>query len=259
MDSYLQMAREIRRSYHVVALTGAGLSTESGIPDFRSPGGMWTKYDPLEYGHIESFRREPEKVWKMLLEMENIFSAAKPNAAHYVLVELERRGKLKSIITQNVDGLHQRAGSRNVIEFHGQMRTLRCDDCMKSYPREAVSLVSLPPRCSACGGALRPDFVFFGESIPGRAHDQALVQTQDCDMMIVVGTSVTVAPASYLPYLAKVGGAYILEINTTHTDLSEKIADCCISEPAGEVLPAILKELDALVIPGKAIEQETQE
>jgi NAD-dependent deacetylase len=245
MDRYRQMAREFRRSSHLIALTGAGISVESGIPDFRSQGGLWTKYDPMEYGHIESFRAEPERVWEMLLEMDALFSNAQPNPAHFALAELERRGILKNIITQNVDSLHQRAGSRNVIEFHGHNRTLRCDTCGQCFPRETVSLAILPPRCP-CGGPLRPDFVFFGESIPTGPHDEAVAQTQCCDMMIVVGTSVSVTPASYLPYLARVRGAYILEINPTQSEFSDRMCDFCIAEPAGEALPAILAALDEL-------------
>lgn len=245
MDCYRQMAYEFRRSAHIVALTGAGISVESGIPDFRGAGGLWSKYDPMEYGHIESFRAEPAKVWEMLLEMYSLFSKARSNPAHFALAELERRGILKSIITHNVDSLHQKAGSRKVIEFHGNTRTLRCDACGRCFDRETVSLAKLPPLCP-CGGALRPNFVFFGESIPSEAHDQALDEIKICDMMLIVGTSVSIAPAAYLSYLARVRGAYMLEINPTQSDLSEGMCDFRIAEPAGKALPAILAAIDAI-------------
>jgi NAD-dependent deacetylase len=168
MDDYRRMAERLLRSAYVVALTGAGISVESGIPDFRSAGGLWSKYDPMEYGTIESFRANPAKVWKMLAELDEVLLRADPNPAHRALAELEKRGILRLIITQNVDSLHQRAGNTKVVEFHGNNRTLRCDSCGQVFSRASVSLKNLPPRCP-CGEALRPELVFFGEPIPGDA------------------------------------------------------------------------------------------
>ena len=196
MDVYEQIAERIARSRYAIALTGAGISVESGIPDFRSAGGLWSKYDPLEFAYIEAFRANPAKVWKMLVELDEILLQAKPNGAHLALAELEKRGILRAVITQNIDSLHQRAGSTVVVEFHGNNRILRCDRCNRRFPREVVSLQSLPPRC-ACGSALRPDLIFFGEAIPPDAYHQAMAAAEKCDFMLIVGTSASVAPASH--------------------------------------------------------------
>lgn len=243
MDVYEQVAERIRRSRYAIALTGAGISVESGIPDFRSSDGLWSKYDPLEYAYIESFRANPAKVWRMLVELDTVLLKAKPNGAHLSLAELEKRGMLRVVVTQNVDSLHQRAGSKVVVEFHGNNRTLRCDACGWRVPREAVSLASLPPMCS-CGTALRPDLVFFGEAIPTDAYNQALAAAEKCDFMVIVGTSASVAPASHLPLFAKRRGAFLLEINPRASELSHHMTDLRIAEPAGVALPAILTAID---------------
>ncbi len=243
MDDYRRMAGRIYRSAYVVALTGAGISVESGIPDFRSAGGLWSKYDPMEYGTIESFRANPAKVWKMLAELDEVLLRADPNPAHRALAELEKRGILRLIITQNVDSLHQRAGNTKVVEFHGNNRTLRCDSCGRTFPRATVSLKSLPPRC-LCGEALRPELVFFGEPIPGEAFHQAIAAAEKCDLMLIVGTSASVAPASQIPQVAKRKGAFLLEINPKASELSHHLTDFRIAEPAGIALPGILAALD---------------
>jgi NAD-dependent deacetylase len=243
MDVYEQIAERIVRSRYAIALTGAGISVESGIPDFRSAGGLWSKYDPLEFAYIEAFRANPAKVWKMLVELDEILLKAKPNGAHLVLAELEKRGILRAVITQNIDSLHQRAGSTVVVEFHGNNRILRCDRCSRRFPREGVSLESLPPRCS-CGSALRPDLVFFGETIPTDAYHQAMAAAEKCDFMLIVGTSASVAPASNLPLLAKRKGAFLLEINPQASGISHHLTDLRLAESAGVALPAILAVID---------------
>ncbi len=240
---YRRIADRLQRSGHIVALTGAGISVESGIPDFRSEGGLWSRFDPMEFGHIESFRRNPAKVWQMLLEMDRLLTRAEPNRAHFALAELERRYRLEAVITQNVDSLHQRAGSMHVIEYHGHGRSLRCDRCGQVYSREELTLQELPPRC-LCTGPLRPNFVFFGEDIPRDAHRQAVEASRACDLMLVIGTSGSVAPASYLPGMAKELGAFIVEINPSPTENSRRIADLCLVERAGTALPGILTALD---------------
>lgn len=245
MDHYRQAAKRLSESRYAIVLTGAGISVESGIPDFRSEKGLWAKYDPMEFGHIRCFRDNPGKVWKMLLEMDQLLTGAKPNPAHRALAELERRGTLKAVITQNVDSLHQGAGSRNVIEYHGHGRTLSCDVCGRVFSREAVSLEKLPPLCS-CGGPLRPDFVFFGEGIPSQAYQQAMAEAQNCDLILIVGTSAMVAPASHLPLIAKKRGAFLLEINPSQTELSLHLTDLHIAEPAGKALPAIVEALNQM-------------
>lgn len=249
MNFYQQAAEQILKSRSAVALTGAGISVESGIPDFRSPQGLWSKYDPMEFGHIESFRANPARVWRMLLEMDTLLIEAQPNRAHFALAELESRGLLKIVITQNVDSLHQRAGSHNVVEFHGHNRSLRCDACGARFARGSVALTSIPPECR-CGNVLRPEFVFFGENIPPDAHRQAATAVDKCDLLIVVGTSATVAPASLLPLSAKRRGAFLLEINPTRTELSYRMSDIHIAEPAGKALSAIISALDRVSLKG---------
>ena len=243
MNDCYRAADLLKKSHNAIVLTGAGISVESGIPDFRSRGGLWSRFDPVEYACIDSFRANPAKVWRMLLEMDSLISNAEPNAAHYALAELERRGVIKEVVTQNVDSLHQKAGSGRVTEFHGHNRTLRCDRCGAKYAREDVSLQDLPPLCG-CGSALRPDIVFFGEDIPVEAYKRALAAAGRCDLLLVVGTSATVAPASHLPRLAKSRNAAIVEINPIKTELTDRMTDLHIALPAGEALPAVIKALD---------------
>ena len=245
MNDYERMAEMLLQSHYAGALTGAGISVESGIPDFRSENGLWAKYDPMEYGDIESFRANPAKVWKMLLEMDTLLGRALPNPGHVALAQLEQQGILKAVVTQNVDSLHQKAGSLQVIEFHGHNRTLRCEECRRRFARENVFLDKIPPLCS-CGSPLRPEFVFFGEEIPLEAYQQAMAAAQHCDLMLVVGTSATVAPASYLPRTAKRRGAAVVEVNPKATQLSYDTSDLHLAEPAGRALPAVMAALDAL-------------
>lgn len=242
MNPYEEAARRLGESKYAVALTGAGISVESGIPDFRSPGGLWSRFDPLEYGYIESFRRNPAKVWGMLLELDALISRAEPNGAHIALAELEKRDLIRWVITQNVDSLHHRAGSTKVIEFHGNNRVLRCDLCGKRSAREEVSVLNLPPLCW-CGGLIRPDLVFFGEAIPEEALRMALSAAEKCDLMMVIGTSAAVAPASTLPRIAKDNGAYLLEVNPQPSALTHHLTDLHIAEQAGIALPAIVRRL----------------
>ena len=172
MDKYFRFAELLLESRYAVALTGAGISVESGIPDFRGKDGVWARYDPFEYGHIDSFRSDPVKVWNMLMEMSTLVEGVSPNDAHYALGELERLGVLKMVITQNVDSLHQKGGALNVVEFHGSFRGMHCDHCRRPYLPSEVSLVELPPLCG-CGGPIRPDVVLFGEGIPDEAYSLA--------------------------------------------------------------------------------------
>jgi NAD-dependent deacetylase len=175
-----------------VALTGAGISVESGIPPFRGKGGLWEKIDPMKYAHIDAFLDDPETVWEVLIkDMKTILDTARPNPGHTSLADLEQLGILKTVITQNVDGLHQMAGNSDVIEFHGNFAWQRCLDCSRSIETSRVDLAQMPPRCS-CGGILRPDCVFFGEMIP----HEALIRSQQCigslqRAMLVIGTSAT--------------------------------------------------------------------
>ena len=237
-----ELAGIIRRHPRVVALTGAGISVESGIPDFRSPGGLWERFDPMEYAHIQAFRTNPAKVWAMLKEMDVVITRARPNPAHYALAELEARGFLIGIITQNVDNLHQAAGSKRVVEYHGNALVFVCDNCRGHHPRETLDFPH-PPLYCLCGGLIRPDVVFFGEAIPPAAQAEAEELAQHCDLMIVIGTSGEVAPASYIPAIAKEWNAVIVENNLEPTRLTYSLVDHFLKGSAGKLLPLTLKEL----------------
>lgn len=237
-------ARELKKSKRAVALTGAGISVESGIPPFRGKGGLWEKYNPDEYAHVLSFKRNPEKVWIMLKEMIDTIRMAKPNLAHGALAELEKLGYLKGVITGNVDFLHQEAGSKNVIELHGNNRSLICMECGKSYPIERY-LEEIPPRCE-CGYALRPDVVLFGESLPNQALFGSYGLARECDLMMVIGTSAVVSPMSHMPVIAKENGANVMEINMEETFLTGFISNWIIKGKAGDILPRILKAVKEL-------------
>lgn len=246
LDDLKQIAKHMIKSKYVIAMTGAGISVESGIPDFRSPGGLWSRFDPFEYAHIDAFKRDPAKVWKMLLEVEEVLNQAKPNRAHYALAKLEAAGILKAVITQNIDNMHQRAGSRNVIEFHGNAETLSCIKCKKKFTREEIILDNLPPLCE-CKGLIRPDVVLFGETIPAHASRMAEKEVEKSTMVIVIGTSADVAPASQLPIKAKKNGAIIVEINLNETRLITPIADFRITDKAGSSLMELAGEVNAIL------------
>jgi NAD-dependent deacetylase len=236
------LAEIIRRHPRVVALTGAGISVESGIPDFRSAGGLWSRFDPMEYAYIRAFRRNPAKVWAMLKEMDAVITRARPNPAHHALAELEARGFLTGIITQNVDNLHQAAGSKRVVEYHGNALRFICDTCRGRHPRESLDFSQTPLYC-LCGGLIRPDVVFFGEPIPPAAQDEAEALAQHCDLLLVIGTSGEVAPASYIPAIAKEWHALIIENNLEPTRLTSSLTDHFLKGSAAKLLPLVLKVL----------------
>lgn len=238
-----RLAAILRRSQRVVALTGAGISVESGIPDFRSPGGLWSRFDPMEYAHIRAFRRDPAKVWTLLREMDTVITQARPNPAHLALAELEARGLLLGIITQNVDNLHQAAGSKHVVEYHGNALRFVCDTCRGRHPRETLDFEHAPLYC-LCGGLIRPDVVFFGEAIPAAAQEEAEDLARGCDLLLVIGTSGEVAPASYLPYTAKEWGASIVENNLEPTRLTSTLTDHFLPGPAGKLWPQVLQAMN---------------
>ena len=237
-----QAAQLIKSSNYCIALTGAGISAESGIPTFRGYQGLWQKYDPLEYAHIKSFIKNPEKIWKVMYELDEIMQKARPNPAHFALSELEGKGYIKAIITQNVDNLHQAAGSRSVIEFHGNAKRLICLDCGKIYQREEIDRSVLVPRCK-CNGLLKPDVVFFGESIPEEALNSANQEVNACDLMLTIGTSAEVVPANILPWEAKRSGAKIIEVNLERTNLTDEITDIFLKGSASQILTILLKEI----------------
>ena len=213
----------ILRSRLTLALTGAGISVESGIPDFRSAGGLWSKYDPSEYATIHAFRSNPQRVWEMLREMERVVGAAKPNDAHIGMGELETMGYLHGVITQNIDNLHQEGGSRNVIEYHGNSSTLSCLWCGCRYKARDKHMEH-PPKC-ACGKVLKPDVVFFGEAIPVEAMELSFDLASRARVLLVVGTSAVVSPVNTIPDMVKRNGATVIEINTERTHLTGSVTD----------------------------------
>jgi NAD-dependent deacetylase len=240
-----EAARIIRRSTKTAALTGAGISVESGIPDFRSRCGLWERFDPMEYGTIEAFRTHPEKVWAMLEVMWDIMEPARPNAAHKGLARLEELGLLEGIITQNIDNLHQAAGSKRVIEYHGNCRTLSCLSCGRQYLAADVSQ-QMPPKCT-CGKILKPDVVFFGEAIPAQPVVESQALAHACQVLLVVGTSATVAPANAIPRIAQMSGAQIIEVNITPTLLTPLVTEVFLHGKATEVVTALVNEVEKMM------------
>ena len=243
-DLIKKAAADLAAARYVVALTGAGISTESGIPPFRGKGGLWERFDPMEIAHIDAFMRDPAKVWNLLVkEMKKIVDSAMPNDGHKGLVKLEEMGKLKTVITQNIDGLHQAAGNTDVIEFHGNFAWQRCMDCSRKYETSKVDVSVIPPRCD-CGGILRPDAVFFGEMIPTDAMWRSRQAASDCDLMLVVGTSAIVQPACLMPVYAKQNGAKVVEINPERTPLTGEFSDYLIMGKAGDVMNRIVAAME---------------
>ena len=245
MDALIEKAaRIILDSKLTIALTGAGISVESGIPDFRSKGGLWDRFDPEEYATIYAFKDNPEKVWRMLKEMEQIVDNARPNAAHTGLAELEEMGLLKSVLTQNVDNLHQEAGSRDVIEYHGNSRSLTCLWCNKKYDYQDKR-GGYPPKCE-CGKILKPDVIFFGEAIPSLAMARSSQLASTCQALLIIGTSAVVSPFNILPRQAKQVGATIIEINLERTVLTDSITDIFLQGKATERVSQVVSAIKEL-------------
>jgi len=239
MNDFFEKAAEIMVSSKLtLALTGAGVSVESGIPDFRSAEGLWSKFDPAEYATIEAFRANPQKVWEMLREMEEVVGAAKPNMAHKGMSELEEMGCLHSIITQNIDNLHQAAGSKDVIEYHGNASTLSCLWCGRKYPTEEKRNEYLP-HCD-CEKILKPDVIFFGEAIPEEAMNRSFNLASSAGALLVVGTSAVVSPVNTIPSIAKRNGASIIEINLEKTHLTNTVTNIFFQGNAGDIIPQLV-------------------
>jgi NAD-dependent deacetylase len=231
----MRFARSEIRS--VAVLTGAGISAESGVPTFRGEGGLWRTYRAEELATPQAFHRDPGLVWEWYAWRRGLIGACQPNAAHRTLAEMESHFHDFVLITQNVDGLHWLAGSRNIVELHGNIWGMRCTrGCRPNWVDRSDPLPEIPPRCSACGALARPDVVWFGESLPSEALDGAYAAAQRCQMMLVVGTSAVVQPAASLPLVALQGGAHVVEFNPQPTPLSP-VVDETIREPAAVGLP----------------------
>jgi len=232
----------VRGARYLTAFTGAGISVESGIPPFRGEGGLWSRYDPRML-ELDYFLANPERSWPILKEIfYDYFGKARPNKAHEVLASWEAQGLLKVLVTQNIDRLHHEAGSRNVVEFHGNSRLLVCLECGKRVPAEARLLAALPPRCP-CGGIYKPDFVFFGEGIPASAQARSDEAARRTDVMLVVGSTGEVYPAAMVPRRASEAGATIIEINPAASEFTRAVSDLHIALKAGEAFGLIEKEM----------------
>ena len=245
--SILKLAGLIRRRQPCVVLTGAGISTESGIPDFRSPTGLWADFDPLEYASIEAFRADPEKVWRFYGPRISLLVDAEPNPAHLALAELERRGLVAAVVTQNIDLLHERAGSREVVEVHGSIRASTCPDCGTAHGlawvvRWVEEHPDEPPRCPSCAAVLKPDVVFFGELLPEQEIDRAYALARSAALMLVVGSSLEVFPVAGLPEETLRAGGQVAIVNRGPTTFDRRAA-VKLDGSAGEVLSALLEEL----------------
>ena len=241
-------AEMIASSSHVVAMTGAGISVESGIPTFRGRDGIWSRHGTPAPDAYSQFLEDPEAFWKReqlrrsepwITELRTALSAATPNAGHTALAELEKGGAMRTIVTQNIDGLHQDAGSRSVVEIHGSRHKLRCVDCGARTPREELFMSQAPPPCVSCGGRVKFDSVLFGEPIPAEALGDAMAAANQADCVLVVGTSASVRPAGGLPRIARANGAKLIEINTSETGLS-KLCDVVLKGKAAELLPRLV-------------------
>lgn len=234
-------AQALRNARCAMAFTGAGISVESGIPPFRGPGGVWSKYDPGKFEKAY-FKRHPEEVWPLLKEIFfDMLGTAKPNPAHKALVDLENAGKLHGIVTQNIDGLHQAAGSEIVHEYHGSTRRMQCMSCRTFFDTPTISLEKLPPTCPACGGLLKPDFVFFGEGIPSDVHHASTELAKQADVCLIIGTGGTVQPAGRIPYIVKNRGGTLIEINLHDTDYSYQTSDYFLQGKAGTITPELAR------------------
>jgi NAD-dependent deacetylase len=240
-------AELLREARHAIVLTGAGLSTPSGIPDFRSVGtGLWASDEPLEVASLMTFRTHPELFFEWFRPLAGQMVYAEPNPAHYALARLEDRGRLQAVITQNVDMLHQKAGSKHVLEMHGTLRTMSCSQCYKQqgYEKfiEAFIENGTIPRCPACGAILKPDVILFGEQLPQKTMSEAQKEVRKCDLVMVIGSSLEVLPVASLPMQAIDHGAHLIIINNNPTYLNVR-ADIVMPEDVAKIIPAIVDKV----------------
>ena len=237
----------LRKSKRAVALTGAGISTPSGIPDFRSEGtGLWSRNEPMEVASLNTFRTNPERFFVWFRPLASLIFNAAPNPAHIALAELEQAGRIHSVITQNIDTLHQKAGSQNVIEMHGTLRTLSCTQCFQQaqstdYLKAFIEQGELP-YCPKCGGWMKPDAILFGEQLPQQAWYDAQRDSRQCDLMLVAGSSMEVLPVAGLPMQAIDRGAHLVILNNAKTYLDVR-ADVVIQEDVADIIPAIAEKV----------------
>jgi len=247
MDDIQRLADAIRSAHAGVAFTGAGISTESGIPDFRSPGGVWSRNKPVMYDDFLRSRSERVRYWEMRRQLYRECEAAEPNSGHYAIAKLEGLGRIVAVITQNIDGLHQDAGSRRVLELHGTNRSVACIACGKEWPpAEVVAMLDAgddAPDCDECDAPLKSKTISFGQAMPEQTMADAGRLSMDADVYLAIGSSLVVEPAASLPRVAKQSGATLIILNKTPTPL-DPIADLVIREPIGVTLQAVLELCD---------------
>jgi NAD-dependent deacetylase len=243
----ISVARLILDAQYAIALTGAGISTESGIPDFRGRNGIWKEFNPLLYGNIEIMKSDPTFFWKLARRIAPTLLKASPNPGHVALVELEHLGKIKGIITQNIDGLHQVAGSNVVFEVHGSLRSFTCMDCNAKYTQEEIvpKIFKGIPKCEQCGGFLKPDVVLFGESLPLDQIQKSVSVAEEADLILVAGSALEVFPVNQLPETVIGHGGKLIIVNEEPTWLDNQ-AVVVIHEKTGQILPKIVQELKKL-------------
>lgn len=246
-DSIQRAAKLLRSARHAVVLTGAGISTPSGIPDFRSPGtGEWARVDPMEVVSLSTFRRHPERFYAWLHPLAVKMATAQPNGAHRALAKLEEMGILRAVLTQNIDGLHQKAGSKKVVELHGSLGTLTCPACLRNYPSTefypAFVEKNILPRCPGCAAILKPDIIFYEENLSFDTWSTAVDQAEQADVFLVAGTSLEVTPVSGLPFYALKNGAHLI-INTLSPTYLDEQATILIKNDISMVLPAIVRAI----------------
>jgi NAD-dependent deacetylase len=235
----------LQRVDSVVVLTGAGISAESGVATFRGSEGLWSKLKPEELANFDAFMRNPEMVWEWYSYRKSIVHDVKPNPAHSALVRLAELVKDFTLITQNVDNLHYRAGSKRVLELHGNIERSYCIDCGKYAENVEVTPENKVPRCLSCGGMIRPDVVWFGEPLPEGVYETASEAASRCELFLTIGTSAVVYPAAGLPLTARNHGAYVVEINMERTDISHNVHETLLGK-AGEVLPHLIQVMEEL-------------
>lgn len=246
-----EAAKLIAKAKFLIAFTGAGISAESGVPTFRGSGGLWEKYRIEEVATPEAFKRNPKLVWEFYKMRMRKMKDAKPNKAHLTLAELEDMGILKAVITQNIDDLHREAGNKRIIELHGNIYRVKCSYCdyienLKESGRLERFLAEKElPKCSKCSNLLRPDVVWFGESLPEKELSEAFNLARRSDVCLVIGTSGQVYPAAYIPYITKEHGGYIIEINVNEGGITP-IADVFLRGKAGEIMEEVLKKVKEL-------------
>lgn len=236
-----QLIANLRSAESICVLTGAGISAESGVPTFRGEEGLWKKFRPEELANFDAFIRNPELVWEWYRYRRQLIHEVKPNAGHYALVDLERAVADFTLVTQNIDNLHRRAGNKSVVELHGNIERAYCIECGTAATGSDLETISGVPHCKKCGELVRPDVVWFGEMLPVEAFSKAEAAARRCDLFFSIGTSAVVYPAASLPFTALEHAAYVVEINRESTDLSSRANETLFGK-AGEILPDLLSQ-----------------